>query len=214
MHKSFILLLSLFFNWNLVYGQVGWKLATEEKGIKVFLKNVPESRVKALKVECELDANVTQVVALMLDIASTEKWISHTKSCVLIRKVSPTELIYYTEVSLPWPLYNRDFVSHMRIFQDAVTKVVTVNAPTIAGEVAPKKGIVRVNNSKGTWVLSPLIKDRVRLEYTLIADPGGVIPAPMVNYFATQGALDTIKNMKKLLQLATYRNAEVPFILK
>ena len=213
MFKAFLLLAAFCFNPDIVSAQVDWKPATNEKGIKVFVKNVPESRIKALKLECELDAGLAQVVALLLDVSSSGKWIPHTKSCVMIPQISPRELIYYTEVSLPWPLYNRDFVSHMRIFQDPLTKVVTVDAPTIAGEVTPKKGIVRVNQSSGRWVLTPLKKDRVKLDYTLVADPGGIIPAPLVNYFASQEAIESVKNMKKLLQLAKYRNADIPFIL-
>ncbi|CAG5017686.1 hypothetical protein DYBT9275_05825 [Dyadobacter sp. CECT 9275] len=190
--------------------QPSWQLRTVEDGIKIYTQTVADSKVKALKVECEVKATASQVVALLLDIPASERWVCHTRSCILLERVSPLELYYYTEVSLPWPLSNRDFVTHMRIFQDPATKVVTVEAPSVAGKVAKKNGIVRVEHSIGKWIITPLKGgDRVKLEYSLLVDPGGIIPACVVNMFATEGPLRTFRNMRRQLQLPKYRNADV-----
>jgi hypothetical protein len=197
-----------------VFAQAAWKLTTEENGVKIYSRSSPDSKIKTLKVETELEATVSQLVALLIDVPASENWVYHTKSCTLIRKVSASEMFYHTEASLPWPLSNRDFVSHMRIHQDPVSKVVTVDAPAIPGEIPPKKGIVRVTNGKGSWVITPFAKDRVRMEYTLMVDPGGYLPAHIVNIFAVHGSLETVKGMKKLLPLPKYKNANLSFILK
>lgn len=193
--------------------QSAWKLVTEEEGITVFSRSVPESKVKALKVECVLKSSASQLVELLMDVNTADQWVFHTRSCVLLKKVSPSELYYYSEVSLPWPLENRDFVAHIKVSQDRATKVVTVDAPAIPGWVAEKKGIVRISHSKGLWIITPLDKEKIKLEYTLQVDPGGVIPAWAVNLFSAQGPLETFKKMKQRLLLPEYKNAVLPFIV-
>ena len=212
MLKGIFILLSFCLQFTTASAQADWKLIAEEKEIKVFSKTVSYSKIKAIKVECEMKASNSQLVALLLDVSSAEKWVYHTKSATLLKKVSASELFYYSEISLPWPVDNRDFVAHVKVTQDPVTKVVTVNAPAVPGWVEDKKGIVRINQSKGYWVISPAEKGNIRLEYTLQVDPGGDIPAWAVNMFAAQGPIETFKNMRRELESAKYKNATFPFI--
>lgn len=189
-----------------------WKFATEKDGIKVYSRSVPNSKVKALRVTCTLDATLSSVVTLLLDVPATPQWVSHTKSCTLIKRVSPAELYYYSEVSLPWPLENRDFVAHVKVTQDKATKVVIVDAPAIPGMIDVKKGIVRVSHSLGYWVITPLGNGKIKVDYSLQVDPGGIIPAWAVNALSSQGPLDSFMEMKKMLQKNAYKNAVLSFI--
>lgn len=214
MYKVFLILLVSLVCRTSMYGQADWKLATEAQGIQVFTRSATGSNIKYLKLECFLDATIDQVVALLLDIPATAKWIPQTKTCSLLRKVSATDLFYYTEIQFPWPLYNRDFVTHLQLYQHPGTKVVTVDVPVISGELSPKEGIVRISNAKGQWVLSPQSNRRIKLAYSLFVDPGGFLPAILVNYFATQASVEIIKKMRELIQLPPYRNAALAFIEK
>lgn len=208
------IMLSIIFCFSLmlpVTAQSDWRFTTEKDGIKVYSKTVSESKVKALKVECIINASAAQLVALLLDVKAAERWVSHTKSCTLLKRVSDAELYYYSEVNLPWPLENRDFVAHVQVSQNPSTKVVTVNAPAIPGMLAAKKGIVRVSQSKGLWIITPLDKERVKVSYSLQVDPGGVIPAWAVNALAAQGPLESFQNMKR--ELPKYKNTSLSFIV-
>ena len=212
MYRGIIIFLSFYFHIIPVSGQSEWKLIKEDTGIKVFSKTVPDSKIKAIKAELILKASASQLVALLLDVNTATEWVFHTKSCVLIRKISDSELYYYSEVSLPWPLENRDFVAHIKVFQDPKTKVVTVDAPAVPGWMAAKNGIVRISHSVGLWIITPIDKERIKLEYSLQVDPGGVIPAWVVNTFAAQGPIESFKKMQVQLKLPQYKNASLTFI--
>ncbi|WP_216629400.1 START domain-containing protein [Taibaiella lutea] len=205
---SFALLISL----SKTSAQDSWKFMTEKDGIKVYSKSVPESKVKALRVTCTLNTTLSALVTLLLDVPATVQWVSHTKSCTLLKRVSAAELYYYSEVSLPWPLENRDFVAHVKVTQDKTTKVVTVDAPAIPGIVGVKKGIVRVSHSLGYWTITPLGNGKVKVDYSLQVDPGGIIPAWAVNALSSQGPLDSFMEMRKMLQRDAYKNAFLSFI--
>ncbi|GGM83013.1 hypothetical protein GCM10010967_13370 [Dyadobacter beijingensis] len=179
--------------------QPEWKCVAAKDGIKVFAKPVPDSKIKAMKAECILDASADELVALLMDVSAAERWVCHTKSCVLIKKVSDTELFYHTEVSLPWPLDNRDFVTHLKVLRDPKTGVVVVEAPAVPGIVPVRESVVRVSHSVNRWLIRPLPHGKLSVEYTLLVDPGGHIPAHVVNMFACRAPIETFQRMRIVL---------------
>lgn len=185
-----------------------WELKTERDGVKVYQKEVQDSRIKALKVICEYASTPAIILAVLMDVENGTEWIYHTKSCKLIRQVSPLELYYYSEVSLPWPVENRDFVAHLTATVDRRSNVVTVNGPAVPGHVPQKKGIVRINHSKGMWIITPIEEKLVHVEYTLQVDPGGNLPAWLVNMFAAEGPIQSFKKLRDVLNNPKYQQAE------
>ena len=211
--RPFQLLFStLFFLAASSFAQNDWKLRTEKDGIKVYSAEVSYSKVKALKVECNFKASSSQLVAVLLDIRNSAKWIYHTKSASLVKQISPSELYYYSEIALPWPVENRDFVAHLTVTQNKETKVVTIDGPAVPGFIAAKDGIVRIEKSRGQWVIEPLSKNEVKVIYTLQVDPGGLLPPWLVNLLATEGPIQTFRNLKIQLQNPTYMNSKLAFI--
>jgi hypothetical protein len=206
-----ILLVSLLFLLTLsaAFGQTDWKLSTEKDGIKVYTSVMPDSKIKAIKVECELNATQAQLVALVMDVNTATDWVYHVKSVKLIKQVSPNELYYYSEVNLPWPAANRDFVAHLTVSQNPDTKVVTIDGPAVPGFVPAKKGIVRIDNSIGKWIITPLSPGQINVEYSIHVDPGGSLPSWLVNMFATEAPLQIFKNLKLQLQKPTYKNTDL-----
>ncbi|WP_439556786.1 START domain-containing protein [Dyadobacter sp.] len=179
--------------------QEQWKFVIEKEGIQVYSKEVADSKIKALQVQCRINAPTTEIVALLMDVDAATDWVSHTKSCKLVRRVSASELYYYSEISLPWPLENRDFVARVSVSQNPATGIVTVDAPAVGGMVPVKKGVVRISKSTGVWHLTPLNAKQTQVQYTLQLDPGGAIPAWLVNSLSSQGPIDSFMNMKKRL---------------
>lgn len=192
--------------------QADWTLKRTNNGINIYTKTVSSSGLKGIKVKCSLPAKLSQMVALIMDVNAGEEWVYGTKSSTLLKKVSPSELYYYSEVDIPWPLSNRDFIAHLIVSQDPRTKVVTINGPTEANYLPVKKNIVRVNHSNGRWVLTPTKNNSIQIEYTLEVDPGGTIPVWLVNLFATSGPTETFKKMKVQIQKSQYVNANLSFI--
>jgi hypothetical protein len=212
MYKTLLTTAILLFSGMFSFGQSDWKLSVEKDGIKVYTSKVPESKIKAIKVECELDATESQLVALLLDVNSSAKWIYHTKSATLVKQISPSELYYYSEINLPWPAANRDFVAHLTVNQNPITKVVRIDGPAIDGMVPEKKGVVRVTDSQGLWTITPCGYNRIKVAYSLHTDPAGNLPAWMVNMFATEGPMQVFENMRVQLQKPAYKTASLPFI--
>jgi hypothetical protein len=203
---STVMLFSLFCK-----GQEDWKLKQNKEGIEIYTKPLENSHLKGIKVKCALPVTLSQLVTVIMDVNTAAEWVYSTKSSTLLKKINPSELYYYSEVNLPWPISNRDFIAHLKVTQDPHTKVVTIDGPVISNYLPEKKDIVRVRSSYGKWVLTPL-KNNVRIEYTLETDPGGSLPAWLVNLFVAKGPHETFKNLKVQLGKAEYKNVTLAYI--
>jgi START domain len=209
----FIVITLLFCRFINGYGQADWELKTDKEGIKVYTKTFPDSKFKAIRVDLDLQASLSQVVALLMDVNAGADWIYATKSSVLLKQVSPNELVYYSEVKLPWPISNRDFIAQLKATQDVKTKVVTIDGPTVPDYVPVKEGIVRVAKSEGKWVITPVGPHHIKILYTLRMDPGGDLPAWLFNLFVTKGPTESFRNLQGELKKPQYQQARLAYIV-
>lgn len=188
-----------------------WTLKQDDDGIKIYTKKVPDSKINALKVESVFDATPTAVATAVMDIKGSKRWLYHTESAYVVKRRSPSDIYYYTLIKMPWPVKNRDYVGHLVVKEDPKTKVITIDGSCVAGMVPKKDKAVRVLNSPARWVLTPEGANRVRVVYTLHADPGGSLPSDLVNTFATKGPSETFKKLRVELQRPTYKDAKLAY---
>jgi hypothetical protein len=208
----FLVFISFFTSSNPVFAQDNWSLSVNREGIQVYTRPIANSKIKAIKVVTNLQATSSQLVAAILDIQTCNEWVYHSTENVLIKQISPLELIYYSRVDVPWPVEDRDYVVHIEVEQHPQTRVITVNSPCIPGYVAEKKNIVRISHTVGKWTITPIGKNQVRAEYMLEVDPMGSIPAWLTNLFATKGPLETFRNLKVHVQKEVYKKAHYKLI--
>ena len=191
-----------------------WKLNSSKDGITSYTREVPGSKINALKMESDFDGTASQLVAVILDIKGCTNWLYSTKSCAVVNTVSPSELYYYSEIIFPWPTANRDFVSHLKVTQDPASKIVTINAENVAMFVPEKKGIVRINQSVGKWTIRTIAKNRIHVVYELQVNPGGSLPSWLVNMLSVKGPYESFKKLREQAKKPVYANARFAFILE
>lgn len=196
-----------------VSAQPDWKLNTNKDGIKVYTSIAENSAFKAVKTIGNVETTMSQLAKVLMDVSNTEEWVYGAKNPQLLKQFSPTDLIYYAEAVLPWPMSNRDFIIRITMTQDPVTKAVTMVTENMPKYVPEKKGIVRIQRSSGIWKLTPVSTGIIRVEYTLQVDPGGLLPAWLVNLFATTGPYQSLKGLRKEVKLAKYQNATLAGIV-
>jgi len=211
-YALFLCFILSFTGLNLASAQEKWTLSVNKEGIQVYTRPIENSKIKAIKVVTSVPASSSQLLAAILDIQTCGEWVYHSKENVMIKQISPLDLIYYSLVDVPWPAEDRDYVVHIQAEQDPQTKVITVNSPCIPGYVDEKKNIVRISHSVGKWTITPVSKNQVRAEYVLEVDPMGNIPAWLINLFATKGPLETFRNLKVHVQKEAYKRARFKLI--
>jgi hypothetical protein len=92
-NKIFLMSLLLVLGLSSASAQNDWKLSTEKEGIKIYTSILPDSKIKAIKVEADFDATASQVVALVMDVNTAPDWVYHVKSAKLVTIIQ--KLVYH-----------------------------------------------------------------------------------------------------------------------
>lgn len=191
----------------------GWKLHSEKDGVKIYTQPVSNSAFKAVRAVGTIETTLSRLSFVLMDVKTTKEWVYSTEICTLLKQMTPGDLIYYSEVDLPWPANNRDFIIRITLTQDPLTKVVTIVAENKPQYVLKKKGVVRIQRSSGLWHLTPMANGLVEVEYTLQVDPGGLIPAWLVNMVASTGPYQSFIGLRKQVMKEKYKGAQLPGIV-
>jgi hypothetical protein len=192
---------TIFFSFVFLSGiSQNWKLDKNKDGIKVYLAENQKSKFKSIKVECTLAGTYDRLIAILTDIDHLKDWVYNTKMSYLIKKLSPYDLYYYTETSIPWPMENRDAVVHLRIAKDSLQRFMKVTSENENRFVPEKQGKVRVVRSLINWYVTMRTAKTISIVYTFEADPGGSLPAWLVNSFADKGPYESFRKLAELLK--------------
>ncbi len=161
--------------------------------------------------ECEFDGRVSQLVAVLLDVNKHYEWVYKTTKSQFLKKITDTDIFFYTEIQAPWPFENRDLIVHMKMLQNS-NKIITIEANNVNDFMPDKKHIVRVRYSRANWIITPLNNKKFKIEYRVQIDPGDGVPAWILNLFIANGPYDTFLKLKEQIQRPPYLNAKFSFI--
>jgi len=191
-----------------------WELRKDKKDMKIYVRDSPDSPIKQLKMKFTVEASMSAIVFLLQDVAAIPDWVYKCPEAYQLKKINATEDIYYNRVDFPWPLDDRDLIVKNIMVQDSITKVLRSESFNVPTYIPEKEGIVRIPKLHLWWEFTPIGNGIVEVEYFLSSDPGGLIPAWIINLAIDQGPIQTIKAFKKTLKEPKYRDAQLDFILE
>lgn len=191
-----------------------WHLETDKDGIQVYSRAQVASRFKEIKVQCEMPGTLEQLVALYSDVANYQKVISNTRSAYLIRKVSETEFFYYLESQMPATVANRDLVMRLQFTYNDRNRLLLINTTAVDGLVPCKAGLVRVPFWNGEWQVRAVSATRLQIHYSFLVDPGGTLPAWLVNVLAPVAPYQSFIKLRNSLQLPRYQGKSFEFLTR
>ena len=202
-----------FFSGDVVLLTNEWELVEEKDGIKVYTRNIVGKDFKELKMHGVIKGqSLSSFVALFHDIDSYDKWVYSFGEAKVLKHLSETEMIYYLRSDFPWPLSDRDFVVKNKIWQDSGTLAFHSQSEIYHEFLDENSDCVRVQEFEATWVITPSAKGEFHLDYTFYTDPGGNIPAWLVNSFLDVGPLHTVENLEKTASEDQYKKVSFSFI--
>jgi hypothetical protein len=182
------------------FGQYNWKLSKEKDGIRVYQSAVAHSNYKSIKVECILEGTYDKLMAVLNNVNHQKDWVYNNKTAHIISRVNPYEFYYYTETSLPWPMSNRDAVVHLKMNKDSLNRFLKVEAVGVPDYIPEKGGKVRVTKSTISWYVTMPTTKTISIVYIFEVEPGGSLPAWVVNMFADKGPYETFKKLSDMLK--------------
>ena len=189
-----------------------WEMVKEDQHLMVYARKAEHSKIKEIKVETEVTGSLSSVIAVLRDIDAYPDWIYNLKSARQLPQATAQENFYYSEIKFPWPLSNRDYIARSQLVQDTLSRAITIDVVGLPEELPKNKGIVRIPEMRINWELTPIDSNRVKIMYHLHSDPGGSVPAWLINMFVDEGPTRSIRNLRSMLEKEKYQLAVLPDI--
>ncbi|HEX8517750.1 MAG TPA: START domain-containing protein [Bacteroidia bacterium] len=182
-----------------------------ENGIAIYTRSLENSPYKELKSVVKLQTTLSSVVSILTDWTSYPEWVYRCGESSTLKKTGATDWIHYQTVVAPWPVDSRDFVVRVRLNQDPESKIVKIISESIPDYIPKTEDKVRIREFRASWTLTP-INGEVEVVYELMVNPGGYVPAWLINLAVVDGPYETTRNLMDRIKNTKHREAKFPYI--
>jgi ribosome-associated toxin RatA of RatAB toxin-antitoxin module len=175
-----------------------WKLSLDKDDIIVFTRDVDKSSFKEFLAEATMNGTIEDFKRIITDIENYPDWLPDCKSVHIIEKLNSNDITYHMKLKVPFPFANRDIVQQIILNEtEGKLEVMILNHPN---KVKKEKKYVRMENSSGRWVIQQVSTKEIAIKFQYFADPGGDIPAWLVNSFVVKNPHKSLSNMRELME--------------
>lgn len=177
--------------------RTNWELKKEEDGIKVYTSGAATSTFKQFKALSFVNATPAAIAKMVVDVEHNHQWAESVKPGKIIKRDSENEFVFSQVIEMPFPFTDRIMI------QRCTTKVlgngkIRVDLFEDLDALDYDGDLVVVPVSRGYWILNPS-NGGTNLEYSFLVDPGGNIPAWLVNAFIVDTPFNSLKNLRELV---------------
>jgi hypothetical protein len=179
----------------------GWRLDRDKDGIKIYSREVPGSPVREMRGTVEINSGIKNLESMIGNVEERKKW---DEFCREIRHetIGEDKNLIYVHVGAPWPASDRDMLSHREIVKNPANGEITITEFVTKGLMPERKGIVRITEGTTLSRLIPVNEKLTRLEFQYHMEPGGPVPAWLINQFAVDGPYKTLQRMRESVEHA------------
>lgn len=198
--RVLIIIISLFVC-NKVWSQTGdCVLKKDADGILVYTCKSESERFKSLKATFTIfNTTIEELVSLLKKTEDYTTWQYNMTSAELLKQVSNDTMIVRTEIEAPWPVDNRELIVQYSFAQNQRDKKLKVISKTVPFEYPANDDVVRVPFSHAEWDVVA-VGNTLQVTYTMKIDPGGSVPAWLVNMSMAEGPYISFNKLKNLLE--------------
>ena len=160
---------------------VDWTEAYRTSELVIFTQDVEKGR-RIIAVG-EMEAPPAVVFNVIADFEHYPDFMPYVKESRVLSRMGDGEVITYARVVPPF-VSERDYLLKVRMTRGMASNGGVFKIEwTAIPEAQPKiEGVVRVKLNEGSWLAEPHEGGtRTRLTYTLLTNPGGLIPVFVVN---------------------------------
>ncbi|MBX2874691.1 MAG: hypothetical protein KTR30_21390 [Saprospiraceae bacterium] len=175
-----------------------WSLVKQDGETKVYTRSNKISKIKEVRIKTRMDVDFDHLLNLLTQVEDYDKWVFKSRNPAVLKEVGENEMYYFVESDFPFPLSDRDMIIHSKQSLDPVSKIYTSKSVAVPDYLPKKKKMVRMPMLESYWRVWPLEDGRVEIDYRAVADPGGKLPAWLINMAITQGPTKTMRNLEKL----------------
>ena len=193
---------------------LNWQRHSEKSDIAVHWADVKNSPFKAVRGEMIVRASIDQCVNRLKNGDTLQEWIDGCILSTLIASESPREInnekhsgyqfIAQLIYAVPWPLKNVISTELNTLTWSNEGKRAQLHYQSVTPQHPSEKQHLKkcqpMKHTEGIWIIETVDEKNSRISHAGFANPGGKIPAPLLNSSALSGQESSFIALRKQLQ--------------
>jgi hypothetical protein len=175
-----------------------WHLAYETDGVNIYKRVAEKSKFIEFKATGNLRGTMSEYVSVILDTDEHPDWAPRCLETRNIDKINDKELIIYAVYAGVWPTSDRDYAA--RVYVTSAPDMSTVRVDIERVELPDTAPVVtervHIPHLKSSWIFEQINQNFTRVELRAYVDPGGWIPAWLVNWGYLKIPYQFLKNLE------------------
>ncbi len=175
-----------------------WHLAYKTNGIDVYRRVTGSSKFLEFKAIGTLRGTMSEYVSVIFDTDEHTDWAPRCLEARNIEKINDRELIIYTVYAGVWPAADRYYAARVFMASEPEMPIVCIDVERVelpdATPVA--KEMVHIPYLKSSWIFEQTSQNFTRVELRAHVDPGGWIPAWLVNLGYSKVPYQFLQNLE------------------
>ena len=209
--KLSITLLFFFVILNIGVSQTDWELKKIDDGITAYTKEREGIKFKEYKVEMEMTASLSQIMAIFKDFEIYTDLFPGTED-VRVLHDEPQHHVTYIKFNIPFPARDRDAIFDNHISFNKNEKVLKIDVKCLTEEYQTNPKLIQIEFCDGQWIFKDLGNGQIKVEHNLIVDPAGNAPAWIVNAKAVKDPIKTLKSLRERIVDSKYEGHSFPLL--
>lgn len=178
--------------------QGAWKVAKEKNGVKIETRFIEGWSIKEYRATVYIKTTLEKAVEAYRDPIKRKSFMARSIEVSNLKENSKTDIITYNLGNAPWPVADRDNITHSIFIKSG--NQVKVTMKSLPKFIPEKDGIVRVPRSKGYWLFVDQGNGKIKVVQQSVADLGGSVPDWLVNSTIVEGPYDVLLALKGILE--------------
>jgi len=181
-----------------------WQLRKNADGIACYTKPQEGLELDQFKGVGMVNARLETVASIFRDVPSYTRWMFNCREIRTLQDNGNDRLIVYYVNRSPWPVADRDAVVRSSVTQSEKTGSGVVLIESIQHPHPATGGRVRMPSLKALFILQYVDREHTRVIFDIKANPGGNVPASLVNAFTRDHPYHTIQGLRKMAAMQKY----------
>ena len=186
--------------WFLFLQEKDCELRKSAEEIAVYTCKMEDSKINSIQSSFTLSATMAELSKALLELDDFPKWQYKITKTELLKRISKDEFIYRAELETPWPVSNRDLILHVKLSPGTNQGEYYFSALGRPDFIPPREGFVRIPLSEAHWYITVVDQNTLKIKHSILIDPGGSIPAWLMNLSLAEGPFQTFKNLREYLE--------------
>lgn len=174
-----------------------WKMSLDKDDITIYTRDIESSKFHEFLAVATMQGTIEGFSEIITGVDKYTEWMPDCESAEILENPNPNDVTYHMKLKVPFPFADREIIQQIVLHKkNDLLEIAILNHPD---KIDQTKKYVRITIAHGRWIIKQISSEEISIRFQYFADPGGDIPAWLVNSFIVKNPHLTLLNIKEML---------------